>query len=332
RLPERAHGRNHAHREGRLTRQSCRFGGAMSWFEAAEPVCRRSDSAPAIEMVIEPRARRIDLFSVSRLLPAAARRLVGPFIFFDHIGPAELAPGQGMDVRPHPHINLATVTYVFAGEITHRDSLGSRQIISPGAINWMTAGRGIVHSERTPPELRKAGSRLHAIQLWVALPKEHEETEPEFHHHPAQSLPQLQKAGVQLRVLAGSAYGATSPVRTFSPLFYVEASMPAGSVLAIPSEHRERAAYLIEGSVACGAERVEARRMVVFAPGARPVLRAQVPSRLVLLGGAPMDGPRHIWWNFVSSSKERIELAKREWKEGRFPKVPGDEREFIPLP
>jgi redox-sensitive bicupin YhaK (pirin superfamily) len=304
----------------------------MSWVEATEPVCKHSDSTPAIELTIEARARKIDSISVGRVLPSPARRLIGPFIFFDHIGPVELGPGQGMDVRPHPHINLATVTYVFDGQILHRDSLGSHQIIQPGAINWMTAGRGIVHSERTPPELRKTGSRLFGIQLWVALPREHEETEPEFHHHPPDTLPGMEEDGVRIRVLAGSAYGATSPVRTFSPLFYVEASLPAGGLLPLPAEHQERAAYVLEGRVCCGAARAEARQMLVFSPGSSPVLRAELASRVVVLGGAPIDGPRHIWWNFVSSSKERIEQAKGDWREGRFPKVPGDEKEFIPLP
>ena len=303
----------------------------MSWIEANEPFCRRTDSTPAIEVTIEARARKIDGFSVARVLPSAERRLVGPFIFFDHFGPAELAPGNGMDVRPHPHINLATVTYLLDGRVLHRDSLGSHQIIEPGEINWMTAGRGIVHSERTPPDLRATGSRLYGIQLWVALPKEHEETVPEFHHHPADALPELEEDGVRIRVLAGSAYGEISPVRTFSPLFYVEASLPAGAALPLPPEHEERAIYILEGIVCCGAERAEAQRMLVFSSGATAVLRAEVASRVVLLGGAPI-GPRHIWWNFVSSSKERIEQAKREWKEGRFPKIPGDEKEFIPLP
>lgn len=304
----------------------------MSWTEANEPVCRRGDSTPAVELTIEARPRKIDDFTVGRVLPSAARRLVGPFIFFDHIGPAELTPGRGMDVRPHPHINLATVTYLFEGQVLHRDSLGSQQLIQPGAINWMTAGRGIAHSERTPPELRRTGSRLYGIQLWVALPRAHEETEPAFHHHPAQTLPQLEEDGVRLRVLAGSAYGATSPVRTFSPLFYVEASLPAGGLLPLPAEYEERAAYVLEGTVCCDAARAEARQMLVFAPGATPVLRAELASRVMLLGGAPIDGPRQIWWNFVSSSKERIEQAKRDWKEGRFQKIPGDEKEFIPLP
>lgn len=303
----------------------------MSWTQAADPLCRTCATTPAIEMIIETRKRDLGGFSVGRVLPSARRRLVGPFIFFDHMGPAAFAPGEGIDVRPHPHINLATVTYLFEGEIVHRDSLGSLQPIRPGAINWMTAGRGIVHSERTGPETRRAGSRLHGLQLWVGLPTAHEETQPDFRHYPADTLPELDLRGTRVRVLAGTAYGAASPVETLSPLFYAEAAIPAGSELPLPAEHEERAAYVVEGAVQCGAERIEASRMVVFAPGSAPVLRAETPARLVLVGGAPIDGERHIWWNFVSSSKERIERAKRDWKEGRFPPVPG-ETEFIPLP
>jgi redox-sensitive bicupin YhaK (pirin superfamily) len=283
-------------------------------------------------MIIEGRQRDIDGFALVRVLPSAARRLVGPFIFFDHFGPAEIAPGVGLDVRPHPHINLATVTYLFDGEFMHRDSLGNEQVIRPGAINWMTAGRGIVHSERTPASLRKTGSRLHGLQLWVALPKAHEEIEPSFHHHDAAAFPVLELDGVTLRVLAGASFGQTSPVQTLSPLFYVEAKLPAGSRLKLPNDHRERAAYVTQGAVACGSERGQPGRMLVFAEGTEPVLEAEGPSRVMLLGGAPLDGPRHVWWNFVSSSKDRIEQAKRDWRDGRFGKVPGDETEFIPLP
>lgn len=303
----------------------------MSWTQANSPVCRSCASTPAIQTIIEARRRDLGGFTVGRLLPSSARRLVGPFIFFDHMGPAELAPGQGIDVRPHPHINFATVTYLFEGEIVHRDSLGSHQPIRPGAINWMTAGRGIVHSERTGLDRRTSGSRLHGIQLWVALPKACEEVEPGFDHYAAPALPALEEQGVSIRILAGTAYGATSPVQTLSPLFYVEATMPEGGELPLSGEHEERAAYVAEGVVWCGEERVEALHMVVFAPGSRPLLRAASPARVMLLGGAPMDGERHIWWNFVSSSKARIEQAKRDWKEGRFSKVPG-ETEFIPLP
>jgi redox-sensitive bicupin YhaK (pirin superfamily) len=303
----------------------------MSWLQTNDPLCSKGATTPAIETIIAGRKRDIGGFSVERLLPAIARRRVGPFVFFDHMGPAQLAAGQGIDVRPHPHINLATVTYLFEGEIVHRDSVGSLQPIQPGAINWMTAGRGIVHSERTSPELRKAGSRVHGLQLWVGLPKAQEEVEPEFAHYPAAALPELHEDGMRLRVLAGKAYGAESPVRTLSPLFYVEATIPAGKELPVPTEHEERAAYIVEGAVRCGAERVDASHMVVFAAGSAPVLRAESAVRLVLLGGAQLDGDRHLWWNFVSSSRERIEQAKKDWKEGRFARVPG-ETEFIPLP
>jgi hypothetical protein len=285
----------------------------------------------SVVTIIESRTRDLGGFSVGRVLPSARRRLVGPFIFFDHFGPVAFEPGQGMDVRPHPHINLATVTYLFEGEIVHRDSLGSLQAIRPGAINWMTAGSGIVHSERTGPELRKAGSRLHGLQLWVALPQAREEAEPAFRHYPAAGMPEMRMGDAQVRVLAGTAYGAASPVQTLSPLFYVEAMIPAGGELPLPEEHPERAAYVVEGAVRCGDERIESRHMAVFAPGPTPPLRAESAARVALVGGAPLDGERHIWWNFVSSSRDRVERAKRDWKEGRFAPVPG-ETEFIPLP
>ena len=304
----------------------------MSLWPTVDPVCSRSSATPAVETVIDARSRDLGGFSVGRVLPSGARRLVGPFIFFDHMGPAALAPGRGLDVRPHPHIGLATVTYLYEGEIVHRDSLGSHQPIRPGEVNWMTAGRGIVHSERTGPELRRAGSHVHGLQLWVALPLAHEETEPEFHHHPAHALPFLEIAGVRIRILAGSAYGKTSPVKIFSPLFYADVAMPAGCELPIPSEHEERAAYIVDGVVTCEGEQAERGRMLVFAKGARVALRAMTEARIALIGGASIDGERHIWWNFVSSSEARIERAKRDWKEGRFPKVPGDDAEFIPLP
>lgn len=304
----------------------------MTTAHATDPVCSSSALEPSVLTIVRGRERDLGGFSVRRLLPAPKHRLVGPFIFFDHFGPTELVPGQGMDVRPHPHIGLATVTYLFEGEILHRDSLGSEQTIRPGDVNWMTAGRGIVHSERTSQELRRRGSRMHGLQLWVALPKAHEETEPAFHHHPGSTLPEVSKPGVRLRVLAGDAYGKRSPVRAFSPLFYVDAALEAGSELALPVEFEERAAYVTLGSVCAGAERIEPGQMIVFRPGALAVLRADTRARVVLLGGAPLDGTRHIYWNLVSSSLERIERAKRDWKERRFPKVPGDETEFIPLP
>lgn len=304
----------------------------MSVWPRVNPACSSCPGTPEIEAVIDARPRDLGGFTVGRVLPSAARRLIGSFIFFDHMGPADLAPARGIDVRPHPHIGLATVTYLFEGELVHRDSLGSHQHIRPGDVNWMTAGRGIVHSERTGSDLRRAGSHMHGLQLWVALCLAHEETEPEFHHHPADTLPSLDVGGARVRVLAGSAYGERSPVSTFAPLFYAEVAMPAGCLLSIPSEHEERAAYVVDGAISCGNERAGRGRMLVFASGAKVALRATTDAHIVLLGGAPIDGERHIWWNFVSSSKARIEQAKHDWKEGRFPKVPGDEVEFIPLP
>jgi redox-sensitive bicupin YhaK (pirin superfamily) len=236
-----------------------------------------------------------------------------------------------MDVRPHPHINLATVTYLFEGEIVHRDSLGSDQAIQPGDVNWMTAGSGVVHSERTAVALRKAGPAMHGIQSWVALPAELEETEPGFQHVAGKLLPEVGLAGTRLRVIAGTAFGETSPVKLLSPMFYVDAQLDAGSELTLPDEYAERAAYVVEGAIECDGRQVEAATMAVAEGGARATIRALRQSRVMLLGGAPL-GPRHIWWNFVSSTQERIEQAKRKWKEGGFPKVPGDEVEFIPLP
>jgi redox-sensitive bicupin YhaK (pirin superfamily) len=268
-----------------------------------------------------PAALELDGFTVGRLLPFRRRQMVGPFIFFDHMGPAELVPGGGMDVRPHPHIGLATVTYLFEGEIVHRDSLGFTQPIRPGEINWMTAGRGIAHSERTAPELRATGSRLHGIQLWVALPKAFEEIEPTFDHYPADVIPETEIDGTPIRLLAGTGWGMVSPVQTYSPLVYAEARVSAGRSLALPDEYPELSIFLVEG-----------RRLLVFDDGSRPHFEAAEDSHILILGGAPLEGPRHIWWNFVSSSKERIDQAKRDWKEGRFAKIPGDDVEFVPLP
>lgn len=281
---------------------------------------------------IDARARDIGGFTVRRLLPWRARRMVGPFVYFDHMGPVGFEAGSGLDVLPHPHIGLATVTYLYEGALFHRDSLGNEQVIRPGDVNWMTAGRGIVHSERTPPADRASGSRLHGLQLWVALPSADEEIEPSFRHHPGATLPEIDRDGVRLRVMAGSAYGAASPVEVRSPLFYVDVAMPAGSELPLPEEHAERAVYVVEGSVRTAGVSAGPGRMLVFAEGADVSLRAEVATRAVLVGGAPLDGPRLIDWNFVGSSRERIEKAKADWKVGRFPKVRGDETEFAPLP
>lgn len=286
-----------------------------------------------IDLTIMPRVKDLGGFTVGRILPYAKRRMVGPFIFLDHMGPANFASGQGMDVRPHPHIGLATVTYLFAGEIIHKDSIGSDLAITPGAVNWMTAGRGIAHSERTGAKERALPAhQVHGLQSWVALPKAFEEMPPEFHHHPEATLPVFTMGGVTLRVVAGSAYAHEAPVKIFSPLFYVEAKMDAGSTLRIPTEYRERALYVIAGRLRIGDTTVEARTMPVFGAGENITIEAQVPSHIMLVGGDPLSEPRFIDWNFVSSSEERIMQAKEDWRAGRFAKVPGDEKEFIPLP
>ncbi len=285
-----------------------------------------------IETLIEPRTRDLGDFQVSRVLPAGRqRKMVGPFIFFDHMGPAELAAGKGIDVRPHPHIGLATVTYLFEGEIVHRDSLGFVQTIKPGDVNWMTAGSGIVHSERSGDEQRAGNARLSGIQSWVALPRAAEETEPAFFHHPKATLPMIETDGVTMRLIAGTAYGERSPIKIYSDMFYLDARMSAGSRLKLPPEHQERAVYPVTGEVSLNGEVFPAGNMAVILPGVEAELECFRDARVMLLGGETLDGERHIWWNFVSSSKERIEQAKADWKENRFAKVPG-EIEFIPLP
>jgi redox-sensitive bicupin YhaK (pirin superfamily) len=293
---------------------------------------RRSPDTPSVELVIEARSRDLGGFSVRRVLPSAERRLVGPFIFFDHMGPVRMPVGEGMDVRPHPHIALATVTYLFDGEILHRDSLGSFRAIHPGDVNWMLAGRGIVHSERSSPQARLDGVHLHGIQSWVALPAADEELPPAFDHHPASSIPFLEQGGARLTVIAGTAYGEQSPVRVRSPTLYVDARLGAGSELAVDDTHAERAVYVVEGAVRCDGRVFPAGTMVLLRSGARVSLQAEVPARAMLVGGAKLDGERHIWWNFVSSSRPRIDRAAADWRAGRFPRVPGDEHEFIPLP
>jgi redox-sensitive bicupin YhaK (pirin superfamily) len=285
----------------------------------------------AIERIIEARQRDLgDGFVVRRLLPVAGRRAVGPFVFLDHMGPVAFAPGQGLDVRPHPHIGLATVTYLFEGEILHRDSLGSQQAIRPGDVNWMVAGRGIVHSERTAPALRAAGHRLEGLQSWVALPAAAEETDPDFRHHPAAALPSWESAGARLTLVLGSAYGRQAPAAIFSPLFYLAAELIAGASLELPSEYADRALYVVKGTVTLGGATLGPGQLAVVKPGAAG-LRAATSSRVMLLGGEPLPEARTIWWNFVSSRPPRIEQAKADWKAGRFPAVPGDD-EFIALP
>lgn len=303
----------------------------MSWQPSADPEPGDRKACDALEMVIVPRARDIGAFEVKRALPYMKRRMVGPFIFLDQMGPANMAPGAGMDVRPHPHIGLATVTYLFDGAIMHRDSLGNVEEILPGAMNLMTAGRGIAHSERSPDIQRRDGQRVYGIQSWVALPKAHEETAPTFQHFGAEGLPIVEDKNVRARVIAGSAFGAKSHVTTLSDWFYVDVALGAGATAPLDPDHEERAIYLSEGEIEIAGERFEASKLLVFRPGDRITVKAVKPSRMMFLGGAALEGPRYVWWNFVSSSEERIEQAKEDWKQGRFDKVVG-ETEFIPLP
>ena len=295
----------------------------------------RPDSG-AIETVILPRTSEIgEGFKVRRALPSSRRRMVGPFIFLDQMGPEVLRSGKALDVAAHPHIGLATVTYLFEGEALHRDSLGVRQAIRPGDVNWMTAGRGIAHSERTPQEMRQSGGTIFGIQSWVALPLDAEETEPSFAHHGAAELPVIEGEGKLVRLIAGSIFGERSPVKTFSETFYADVTLDRGARIPVPVEQEERAIYIVQGSIGLVEQdgTFDEGELIVLKPGAEITLKAPEGSgaRLMLLGGAAMDSRRHIWWNFVSSSRERIEQAKQDWKEGRFAPVP-DETEVIPLP
>lgn len=281
-------------------------------------------------LIIEPAVKDIGDFEVRRLLPAAARKMVGPFVFWDHFGPVTLPAGRGLDVRPHPHIGLATVTYLFEGEILHRDSLGNEQAIRPGAVNWMTAGRGIVHSERTDERKRGQPNPLHGLQLWLALPLEDEDHEPEFLHYPEGSLPTAACGDVEFTLIAGRALGEESPVRVCSPLFYMEGSLAAGQGFHVPDEYDERALYVVSGAVTIDGVEVRAHRLAVFASRGRPWVEAAEDTRLAVFGGENV-GERRIWWNFVASSMERIRTAAEHWADGGFDRVPGDD-EFIPLP
>ncbi len=282
-----------------------------------------------IDLIIEPRETDLGEFTVRRALPAARRRMVGPFIFFDHMGPATFTPGSGIAVRPHPHIGIATITYLFEGEIMHRDSLGFAQPIQAGAVNLMTAGRGIVHSERAGDDLDQT-SKLHGIQSWMALPDGEEERAPEFRHFPAADLPELSIDGCTVRIIMGECFGASSPVTTYSDTLYMECLLPSGQQLTIPAETEELAAYVVSGNVAVANDHYEGGLLLVAKSGEPLVIRAVEDSRVMIIGGKPL-GERHIWWNFVSSSRERIEQAKDDWRSGRFDPVPGDD-EFIPLP
>lgn len=285
-----------------------------------------------LDLVIEQRRRDLGGFEVGRILPFAKRRMVGPFVFFDHMGPVEFPPGipREVDVRPHPHIGLSTVTYLFAGEIMHRDSVGSAQPIRPGEVNWMTAGRGITHSERFE-RARREGGAMHGIQAWVALPREDEETEPGFWHHAAADLPTWEEGGVWGRLVAGEAFGVKSKVRTHSPMVYVHWELQAGAAAPVPADQPERAAYVAAGTVAVGGQEFGPGHMLVFTPGSAPTIAARTAATVMLLGGAPL-GERFIEWNFVSSSKARIEQAKADWRAGRMKLPVHDDGEFIPLP
>lgn len=303
----------------------------MSWHSAEDPIPGDHFTCDAIKTLIVPRSRDLGSFTVRRALPSTECRMVGPFIFFDQMGPSEFLLGQGMDVRPHPHIGLSTVTYLFDGEIMHRDSLGTELPIRPGELNWMTAGRGITHSERTGSDFRQTGSKLFGIQSWVALSGKDEETAPAFEHYEAKALPILTGEGKIVRLIAGEAFGIRSPVRTSSPMVYADVALEAGAVLPIDPTYDERAIYTVSGAIEIAGDGFGPGQLLVFRPGDRISVRANEAARFMVLGGEPMDGPRHLWWNFVSSRPERIEQAKEDWRQARFDTVPG-ESEFIPLP
>jgi len=310
----------------------------MSWNPALDAHCPATVDADAITTLIIPRARDLGGFEVRRALPAPKRQLVGPFIFFDQMGPAEFLHDGGIDVRPHPHIGIATVTYLFNGEFQHRDSLGTDQMIYPGEVNWMIAGRAITHSERTSATTRASHHKLFGIQTWVALPASHEETEADFEHHGADALPLIEGEGKIIRLILGHAYGERAPAKTFTDLFYADAILDAGATLPLPDNHEDRGLYVVSGAVNVAGQSFEAGRMMVFRPGDKIAVSAAADgARVMLLGGETLNEPRYIWWNFVSSSKERIEQAKREWQrgdwhDGQFMLPPGDNSEFIPLP
>lgn len=289
-----------------------------------------SNPCQAVELTIQPKEKDLGGFSVRRLLPAIKKRMVGPWIFFDHMGPAEFPAGQGINVRPHPHINLATVTYLFEGEIWHRDSLGYSQPIRPGDINLMVAGSGIVHSERESQAVNSVAHRLHGLQLWMALPEEDEESEPAFYHYPSNEIPALEVDGIPVRIMIGSAYGVTSPVKTFADTLYVEALLETGQTLHLP-EAQERAVYVASGTARAKDTPMPTYNMTIFSANAKVEITAEESCRIALIGGQRLS-PRHMFWNFASSRQDRIEQAKSDWQAGRFPTIPGDDEEFIPLP
>jgi redox-sensitive bicupin YhaK (pirin superfamily) len=310
----------------------------MSWNPTIEPGCPDEVGIDAIETLILPRSRDLGDFEVRRALPAPKRQMVGPFIFFDQAGPAEFLTGQGVDVRPHPHTGLGTVTYLFRGDFHHRDSTGADQIIRPGELNWMVAGRGVSHSERTSATARSGPNSLFGIQTWLALPDSHEDIAPMFEHHGKEALPVIEDSGVSVRVILGVAYGEKAPATMFSETFYADVKLDAGSRLPMPDDHEDRGIYIVEGSISVAGQEFEASQMMVFRPGDRITIAAgDQGARLMILGGATFPGPRYIWWNFVASSQERIEAAKAEWRarnwgKGRFDLPVNDRDEHIPLP
>lgn len=310
----------------------------MSWNPTIEPACPDAATADSIDTMIVPRARDIGGFEVRRALPAPRRQMVGPFIFFDQMGPVEFLTDQGIDVRPHPHIGLATVTYLFTGEFQHRDSLGTNQMIYPGAVNWMIAGRGVTHSERTSAQTRAGPHALSGIQTWVALPEAHEETDAAFEHHGADALPVLDGEGKQVRLILGDAWGERAPVKTFNEMFYADAVLAAGARLPLPDNHEDRGLYVVDGAIEVAGDTFDSGRMMVFRPGdAITITAGPQGARVMMLGGETLNGPRHIWWNFVASSNEKIEAAKDawakgDWEHGRFQLPPDDRDEFIALP
>jgi len=305
----------------------------MSFFPGKDPAAGDRYACEALDVVVVPRSVDLsDGFSVRRALPHVTRRTVGPYVFFDHFGPAEFKTGEGLDVRPHPHIGLSTLTYLYDGEVIHRDTLGVKAAIRPGEVNWMTAGRGIVHSERTALERRAGHEPIHGLQFWLGMPAKDEEGDPHFAHLGSDELPIVTGEGKHVRMIAGSLFGARSPLATTSQTLFADVSMEAGAAMPLDSDYEERGVYIVSGEIDVAGDVFQAGRLLVFRPGDRITLKAVGPARIAVIGGAALDGPRHVWWNFVSSRKERIEQAKNEWAQGRFGKVPGDEIEFIPLP
>lgn len=303
----------------------------MSTLQEIAPQCVMNGDSPVCTAII-PSAKDIGGFEVMRALPSKDKQMIGPFIFWDQMGPGEFLSGKGLDLRPHPHINLSTLTYLFDGEMMHRDSLGTEMVIRPGAVNLMTAGKGIVHSERTPDELRSVDTRLFGIQSWLALPEKDEETAPDFQHTAKEALPVLEEGGAQIRLVMGEAYGKTSPVRQYSKTLYVDVLLDEANNLPVPNDVEERGIYVLQGDIALNGTSYAAGQLLVLRPGDEITILALSPARLLIMGGDAFTEPRYIWWNFVSSRKERIEQAKQDWREGKFAKVPKDKDEYIPSP